>query len=362
MTGNLSVVRRTWFIISALAAGLIFLPASAPAAATDAAEPATPRVTLNPSTFDRQKAQAGDVLTYELRVSNSTDDVIRLHALALALEGSSNPSKFAQVGGRAARGQELLDWVRFPGFTQGQPLKPGQARRIRMTVTIPTNPPAGTFALGPSISWTVVPLGVDTDSAPAGRVRLNPTLTSVAVIQLPGDAAAQARVTNVTAPRVLWFDRRATFGARVTNVGDTDLVIDAKVDLDSFVGTASRTLNAAGPKAGQPTLPGGVRDVTMRWNDPPLLGWFQPELVVVGGKGSGVRITKPLDTVYVLPPWWLIVLTVIAIAMPIRSIRRRTRHRKATGADRSRAVRRVQERERKAAAKRRAAEHRRRHR
>ena len=70
------------------------------------------------------------------------------------------------------------------------------------------------------------------------------------------------------------------FRARVENVGDTDLVLDAKVDLDAFLGTASRSLDAAGPESGHPTLPYGERELRMAWNDPPLLGWFRPELVV----------------------------------------------------------------------------------
>ncbi|MCW2921994.1 MAG: hypothetical protein JWL76_1868 [Thermoleophilia bacterium] len=325
-------MRRATIGIAALASGLTLAtgawagsaaPLTAPVDTPIERGTSEPRVSLGPSRFDSSDAAAGDTLSYELRVRNTTTEVVRLRALALAIEGSPVPSEYARVGGRSARSQELLDWVSFPGFTQGRELAAGHELRIPVRVDVPADPPPGTFALGLSVAWSVAPIGVDTQSAPAGRVRLSPTLTSVAVITLPGTAVAEARLRSLASPRWVWGGARPTFRARVANVGDTELTIDGKVDLDAFVLTASRTLNAAGPEKGQPTLPGGVRDVKMRWSDPPLLGWFRPELVIVGGKGSDVRITKHLDTVYVLPPWWLVLIVAVAIWLPLRARRRR---------------------------------------
>ena len=104
-----------------------------------------------------------------------------------------------------------------------------------------------------------------------------------------------------------------------------------------------------------PTLPEGVRELRMRWSDPPLVGWFRPELVVVGGEGSGVRVTRPLDNVYVIPPWWMLLALVVAIWLPIRSLRKRRRRMRASGADRRRARTRVERRLRTQQAKERAA-------
>ncbi len=347
------MVHRATFRISVLVLLLLLATAAAAPAAAPLTRPldaaienagSEPRVSLGPSRFDPYDAQAGDVLTYEMLVRNTTADTVRLRPLALAIEGSPNPDEYARVGGRSARSHELVDWVEFPGFDAGLELESGHQVRIPVRVTVPSDPPPGTHALGLSVAWTVAPVGVDTQDAPAGRVRLAPTLTSVAVINLPGEAVAEARLRSVDAPRWVWGGDRPTFRARVENVGDTELTIDGKVDLDAFVLTASRTLDAAGPERGQPTLPGGVRDVKMRWTDPPLLGWFQPELVIVGGKGSNVRIAKDLDTVYVLPPWWLVLLVAIAIWLPLRARRRRSRDPEARELRSARAKHRVEQR------------------
>ncbi len=313
-----------------------------------------PRVFLGPSTFDPIDARAGDSLRYELVARNTTAETVRIRPLVLPIEGSPNPDEFARVEGRNARGAELVGWVSFPGFGDVRELPSGTEFRFPIVIDVPSDPPAGTFPLGLSITWTVVPIGVDTADTPASRVSLSPTLSSIAVIRLPGEVVPDARLRNVKAPRLVWNGQQPTFSARVENVGDTDLVIDGQVDLNAFIGTASRTLDAAGPDKGQLTLPGGVRDVKMRWSDPPLVGWFQPQLVVVGGKGSGVRITKDLETVYVLPPWWLVLLIVIAILLPLRARRRRRRDPRVQDAKRARAKHRVEERMRRAEARRRA--------
>ncbi len=315
---------------------------------------AEPRVSLGPSRFDAYDAKPGDTLEYELVVRNTTPATIRIRPKVLPIEGSPDPDEYARVGGRSSRGKELLDWVTYPGFGSSRDLAAGTELRVPVRIQVPTDPPPGTYSLGLSITWTVSAIGVDTTDAPASRVTLTPTLSSVAVIRLPGDVVPEARLRDVQAPRIVWGGQSPQFSARVENVGDTDLVIDAKVDLNAFIGTASRTLDAAGPAQGQPALPGGTRLVKMRWSDPPLVGWFEPELVVVGGKGSGVRISKDLDTVYVLPPWWLILLVVIAIALPLRARRRRRRDPQAQDARRARARHRVEERMRKAEARRRA--------
>lgn len=315
---------------------------------------ADPRVSLGPSRFDPHDAQPGDTLRYELVVRNTTPAAIRIRPRVLPIEGSPDPDEYARVGGRSSRGIELLDWVTFPGFGASRELAVGTELRMPVSIQVPTDPPPGTFSLGLSITWTVAPIGVDNIDAPASRVSLAPTLSSVAVIRLPGDVVPEARLRDVQAPRIVWGGDSPRFSARVENVGDTDLLIDGKVDLNAFIGTASRTLDAAGPAKGQPALPGGARVVKMRWSDPPLVGWFEPELVVVGGKGSGVRISKDLETVYVLPPWWLILLVLIAIALPLRARRRRRRDPATQQVRTARARHRVETRMRRAEARRRA--------
>lgn len=354
---------RLFLVLPCLLVTLVFAASSWAAAEATLDRPtvtriegarADARVSLGPSRFDPVDANPGDTLEYELVVRNTTTAAVRIRPRVLPIEGSPDPDEYARVGGRSARGSELLDWVTYPGFGNSRELAAGTEIRIPVRVQVPQDPPPGTYSLGLSITWTVAAVGVDTTDAPASRVTLTPTLASVAVIRLPGEVVPEARLRGIEAPRIVWGGDSPRFSARVENVGDTDLLIDAKVDLNAFIGTASRTLDAAGPPQGQPSLPGGTRVVEMRWSDPPLVGWFEPELVVVGGKGSGVRISKDLETVYVLPPWWLILIVVAAIALPLRASRRRRRDPHSQDLRRAQAKHRVEARMRKADARRRA--------
>ena len=215
---------------------------------------ADPRVSLGPSRFDPYDANAGDTLEYELVVRNTTPASIRIRPKVLAIEGSADPDEYARVGGRSARGIELVDWVTWPGFGSSREVPAGTELRIPVRVQVPSDPPPGTYALGLSITWTIAGIGVDTTDAPASRISLAPTLSSVAVIRLPGEVVPEARLRDVQAPRIVWGGDSPRFSARVENVGDTDLMIDGKVDLNAFIGTASRTLDAAGPAKSGPRI------------------------------------------------------------------------------------------------------------
>lgn len=318
-----------------------------------------PRIALSPVRFEPQEAKPGRELRFPLRLRNTTDEAVYVSALAIPIEGSSDPDRYAEPAGPSSRGADAARWVSFPGFPDRLRLPPDTEVAFPASIRVPRGATPGTHAVGLAISQRVSAVGTDVAEAPSTRLRLALDLASVAVVRVPGDAVAAARLRGIDAPRFVWSGDDPAFRARVENVGDTDLTLDGQVELSSFLTSARRTLDAAGPEDGFPTLPGGTRELTMRWTDPPLLGWFEPELVVVGGKGSGVRITDELETVYVLPPWWLLLLVVLALLVPWRAHRRRrSPGNRATGRARARA--RVEERIRRDEARRRAAAARRR--
>ncbi|MCW2925410.1 MAG: hypothetical protein JWM98_2814 [Thermoleophilia bacterium] len=309
-------------------------------------------VGLSPALFDPQVAKPGDVVRYALRARNTLRSTAYLSPVAVPLEGSHRPDATAQPASGNSRATAAATWVTFPGFAAARPVKSGHQIDFTVEVHVPGTARPGTYAIGFAIRQRVSAGG--NSIGPSTRVDLANMPTSRVVIRVPGDAVAQARVRSITGPRVVWGGGGQEFRARVVNVGDTDLLIDGKVDLNAFLGSAGRTLDAAGAEKGQPTLPDGQRDLVMRWGDPPLLGWFSPELTVVGGSGSGVRITRQLPTVYVLPPWWLIALLVAALLLPLWARRRRRRRPGWQELDRARRAARVEERLRKQGAMERA--------
>lgn len=343
-------------ILLALAAVALGPTAStpAPAATTLRTTPVTldgePRLALSPPRFATIDATIGQTERVWLTVRNLTPDQLTIRLSTIPLRGSSDPTSLVTPA-TDARSAVARDWVSFATEPMLQ-LQSATQVAVPVDIAIPTDARPGTYALALVASQRIgipSPGGVEARGA---RVIVHADVSSQLVIRVPGDALSNARLRVLDAPRFIWGGRPTQFVARVENRGDTDLLIDGQVELAAFLGTASRTLEASGPRHGQLTLPDGVREVRMRWSDTPLIGWFKPELVVVGGKGSGVRITKELPAVLILPPWWLILLVALAIALPFHARRRRRGAPGRRASRRAKAKRRVQERIRRAARRR----------
>lgn len=320
-----------------------------------------PRVGLSPGRFEPQAAGGGIRLSYHLTVRNTFDEPVELTARAIPMKGSSRSGSFAEPAPSGSIRAKPAAWVTFPGFGPGDRRTVPAHSELAFTalVTIPDDVVPGTHAVGFGVAQRISTRGVDNVDVPASRVRVEPTVASVAVIRIPGAATAEAEVLDVTSPRIVWSGTKPEFQVRVRNVGDTDLLIDGRVELDSLLGIG-RTIDADGPDAGYPTLPDGVRELRVRWTEPPLLGWFRPEYVVVGGTGSGVRISDDLPPVFVVPPWWMVAALVVALLVPFV---RRWRHRRDPHwieRDRERSRARVEQRLARDDARRRAADARRR--
>jgi hypothetical protein len=338
---------------------LVAVVPAAPAAAADdvpnrpvsseIAADGTSRITLSPARFDVVDAEPGTSLQLALEVTNYSSDAVRLSTLVIPLVGSEDPDSFATPGDATSRSADAVDWVQMP-FERWPSLGPTTKLRFPVTVQVPNDARPGTYALGLVVSQRIGGGGIAGLENNEAMVRLGADLASQLVIRLPGDAVTDLRVRDVESPRVVWGGTHPTFEAMAYNEGDTLLAVDAELQLDAFIGTARRDLATES----QELLPGGRRAVTMKWNDPPLFGWFTPKLVVVGGTGSGVRVERTLPTVWVLPPWWFLVLLALAIIVPTWRLLRRRRDPAWQEHRRRRSIERVDARERKARARERA--------
>ncbi|MCW2962061.1 MAG: hypothetical protein JWM90_2448 [Thermoleophilia bacterium] len=346
------MIRRTLTLALFL---LLFVATPLASAATSKIEidEANPRVAISPLRYGITTAPPGTPLEFELRVSNTSPDDVLLRFDALPLAGSTATDSLVEPAGPDSRSAKAVDWVTFAS-TKPVPLAAGTQLDTVVTVQVPEGARPGSYALGFAVSQRVSRPGVGEPDTPQSEVNLKTDLVATAILRVPGEAVSNARVRKISAPRVIWGGGRQEFRVLVENRGDTDLRLDAEVDLSAFLGSAGRTLETKV----QPVLPDGRRELVLRWEDPPLLGWFQPTLVVVGGKGTGVRITNELATIWVLPPWWLIAALVLALGIPGVARHRRRRSPAWQAMQRARATDRVEQRLRVAEAKRKAAERR----
>jgi hypothetical protein len=278
-----------------------------------------PRLLVSPVRFDPVDAAPGDTLQFGLRVQNTSPRQLLVQMRAVPLAGSSNPDELVTATRGNTRRAAAAQWVGFP--TARAALRPGTSWTFDVAVKIPGGARPGTYAVAFAASQAIGSASVGDRDTPESEVRLAPAPASTAIVRVSGDVAPDARIRDIEAPRLIWGGHAPRFAVLVENVGDTDLMLDAEVDLEAYLWSAGRTLEASE----QFVLPEGRRRLTMRWSDPPLFGSFRPELIVVGGAGSGIRITDELPRVWVLPPWWLIAATAFAVALPLWARRRRRR-------------------------------------
>lgn len=283
---------------------------------TLAAETDSPRLLLKPARFAQQIAP-GFSSTVKVEAKNETARTLELEFVAIDLEAGEGESFAAPAVGDVER--SALEWVMFD--RSKQTLAPGEALQIDVEVDVPPDARPGAYAFAVAARQVHAPIGVNDGESIGSKVELRANLASTFVIVVPGAATSSAKLVSHDSPRFVWGSDEPAFGAVVENDGDTLLKLEAATELSSFGAFASRTLKSQE----RPTLPGGRRELRMEWSDRPWIGWFTPRMVVVGGEGTGVRVEEQLPTVFVLPPWWVLVLLLVAIAIPIRAGAQRRR-------------------------------------
>ncbi|MCW2972954.1 MAG: hypothetical protein JWN72_1227 [Thermoleophilia bacterium] len=348
-------------MLTLLACALALLQLMAPArshAVTPAA--VTGRLSIKPIRFKSVSvAPGGATLAYTLLARNDTGAPLQVEVHAYLLRGSSNPDALVQPT-RGNPATDATSWVKLPYTNANWPtIASGATLKVPFQLDVPTGATPGTYAVALAVSQTVSAPGVQVDGAEQGsqsRVDLGAAPASQVIFDVTGDTTPNAKVRSVDAPRVVWGGSAPEFTVRVKNTGTTQLQLDSRVTLSPFWGAAGRQLDAQV----QPALPEGERVFRMRWSDPPLFGWFEPKLLVVGGAGSDVKLERTLPTVWVLPPWWMLALLVLAIALPLTVIVRRRRSGHGQAVRSAKAHARIEHERRVSAAKARAAEARRR--
>ena len=276
----------------------------------------TPRLELTPARYAEQ-VSPGHSTTVTLKASNLTGRSLDIRFIAIDLEAGDADS-FAQAAtGEVARSS--TKWLTFD--KQRHTLAPRETFELPVQVDVPDNATPGAYAVAVAALQEFSALTVNPSDSVGSKVQVRATVGSTLVFVVPGATTSSAKITSVHSPRFVWGDATPKFEARVENSGNTLLKLEGATELSAFGAFASRTLKSEE----YPTLPGGERRLVMRWSDRPWIGWFRPQLIVVGGSGSDVRIERDLPTVFVLPPWWVLALLVAAIALVVRSSTARRR-------------------------------------
>lgn len=284
--------------------------------AADAGDSERSGISLTPASMILP-AKPGSTSTAAFEVRNTTQAPVRIETSAMQARGSSTGRSLVEVDTTASKDatRNGSSWLTFPKRTFT--LAAGARTTVRIRVSVPEDARPGVHGV---IAMFSVP--TTKPGASGAGVQGKAGIGAALLLEVPGAAKAAARLVSSHGPSVIRSGKSGTFRARVENTGDTLLRFDSEVRMDGIVG-ATRVLDADVQLA----LPGGQRSFRFRYDDPPLFGRYTPQLTVVGGEGSDVRVSTDLDAVWVLPPWWLVGALVAAIVLAIVGIRARRRAR-----------------------------------
>ena len=226
------MIRLTRIVVPLLACALALVTvahAATPAErAVDADDGSEPRVSILPARFEPRAGAPGSSLRYTVTVRNTTTEAVTLTPQAIGIVGSPDPEALTAVAPANSRAARLAAWVDYPGFDRPRQLQAGRELEVPAVIAVPPDATPGTHAIGIGVRWSVGALAASGDSST--RVRPSFVLPAVAVIRVPGDTESELRVGAIEAPRLLWRDRTSEFRVRVSNVGNTDLLVDGQVE------------------------------------------------------------------------------------------------------------------------------------
>jgi hypothetical protein len=232
----------------------------------------------------------------------------------------TDPDDFLVVGGDhpfGARRWIAVDKARFR-------LKHGQIGHVGITAHAPTDVEPGDYYA--AVVGTALP-----EKSSSGGQAVASLAVSVSVqlfFTIPGDAKPEGRIKSADGPSMVWRDRDTyiSIDALYENTGNVTDEVAASVGFEAALfGKDVERIGAAGGQG--VVLRDSVREFRFLWNDPPWIGRFTPVVHVESTAGKPKKLE--LDPVWVIPSWKYILLTLLALALPIAwRVRERRRFRR----------------------------------
>jgi hypothetical protein len=266
-------------------------------------------VTLSPPQLV-QPAPPGTRFRVAIQLINYGTTAESLYVHTENLAAATSPESFARPAGTT---NGAAQWMR-PEVTSFR-IGPAQQARFAVDVDVPKSAAPGVHAIAVVVSHELATPAISTQNG--ARVAVNASLASEFLLLVSGSVTDNVRLSHPHGPRIVWHGQHPTFTALYENSGQSLGQGTPTFSTGTFSGVASTDIKLDPVMA----LPGGTRLLSVKWNDTPWLGWFHPKMFVTCGCGQpGATRSVSFPTVFVLPPWWVLVLLALAIILPpIRS-------------------------------------------
>ncbi len=264
----------------------------------------------------------GDSATLCVGFHNRSGVSTRITTRALDIGASSSGAPIPVPDDRNDFGAAA--WLTLPSTSQVL-LEHGDLVWMDVRADIPADTAGGSAYAGIQGE----PLSTESAYASGNRARVTPGVVVQVFFDVPGDITQGGEITDVRAPRVIWWDgfdlgripvldrlRGQGIGPirfRWKNTGSLSDQIGGQVRIESSLGGK----DVANLKVDEAIV---LRDSSRRFeaiwvDDIPFIGRFRPTIEVEDTTGTVHK--QQLDPIWVIPSWWYFVALAIAIAIPL---------------------------------------------
>lgn len=252
-----------------------------------------------------QSVDAGGTASSSVKVFNLTPKTVTLELGARNLKAARTGSSLTSP---TNRNELVTSWVTPEARTVT--LKPGYSVTVEIVVSVPKDADPASYVVG--ITAT------SRSKAPSGAtgVTAYSRVVSTLVVDVNGTARKKFIARASSSTKLVFLKRTAYVTAEIENTGMRYLSVQPEVRLDGIIGVNSGIIQGREVA----TLPGGKRIVSVHLTDLPLVGLYRPTLTLSDGTAT-TKFSYP--AVWVLPPWWILVALVAAVALPVWRRRRR---------------------------------------
>ncbi len=301
---NTATSRLLVFIVAALTVNMLVSLSSPSTAVAKAQQDERQFVSLSPARVVITAQGGSSVETTRLTLLNNTSDDLNVRVDVVGLVADADGSSFTDI---AAKDTPEVAWVK----TDWRGGVVGSGDRVAFTAKI--RPPAGatpgTHVVGITVSQTVSTTASNTDGK--ARVSIDASAVAQILIDVPGRSSTDFDLKALDAPIFVRAGDDPSFRVRATNSGTNLLDGSVYLILDNPLGSSYRLKHDL-----PPVLPGGHREIEMKWENVPLIGWYTPRVTLTTDQETE---TITLGRVYVIPPWWMFLIAAAALAAAVTS-------------------------------------------
>lgn len=274
---------------------------------TDSANvPLNGTVVVSPTIVRLGTVQPGTTRSFTVTVRNRRTRATTFELVPLGVRGASNPAlavRFLEPGSKGW-GDTAAPWL-HPAVPSVR-LMPRGVAKVRIAVVVP-----GDLHGGGEFAALAVRPSAGTASSGGASVGLQGEVAVVVLARAPGAPKHHLEVTRSDLPR-LKFSRQSWNGMLVLrNRGNVEERESGTITMRNFF---TRGATARFSVATRTMLPGGAGAVQASWHHVPLLGLYRVQ-VRLHGDGTASPSVSHDSWLMVLPPWWVLALLVVLIAL-----------------------------------------------